>query len=237
MSMVHASAGSNEPASPHLRSEPAIVAGIAQATLPQSRVAWAQMIENYDRIRDMIEAVFPIFEDFNARIRVPGGFHLTSSARERLWETPTGRANFMIFNALVEDPCVDDPDAMWLTSIRSHDQYNTTIYSLNDRYRGVFGQRRVIFLSVADMKKREFKAGEWVDLRTISDDGVDRVACGFKVVPYRLPEGSCAAYYPETNGLVPLHSHDAMSHTPTFKAIPIKITRSKPGRSVRAEQH
>jgi anaerobic selenocysteine-containing dehydrogenase len=134
----------------------------------------------------------------------------------------------IIFNAVVEDPSVADPDAMWLTSIRSHDQYNTTIYSLNDRYRGVFGQRRVIFLSVADMKKREFKAGEWVDLRTISDDGVDRVACGFKVVPYQLPEGSCAAYYPETNGLVPLHSHDAMSHRPTFKAIPIKITRSKP---------
>jgi formate dehydrogenase major subunit len=229
MSMVHASAGSNEPASPHLRSETGIVAGIAQATLPQSRVAWAQMIENYDRVRDKIEAVFPIFEDFNARIRVPGGFHLTSSARERLWETPTGRANFMIFNGVGEDPCGDDPDAVWLTSIRSHDQYNTTIYSLNDRYRGVFGQRRVIFISARDMKKRGLRAGEWVDLRTISDDGVDRVACGFKVVPYRLPEGSCAAYYPETNGLVPLHSHDANSHTPTYKAIPIKITRSKPG--------
>jgi formate dehydrogenase major subunit len=228
MSMVHASAGSNEPASPHLRSEAAIVAGIAQAALPHSRVAWAQMIENYDRIRDGIEAVFPIFEHFNARIRVPGGFHLTSSARERLWETPTGRANFMIFKGVVEDPCVDDPDAVWLTSIRSHDQYNTTIYSLNDRYRGVFGQRRVIFLSARDMRKRGLKAGEWVDLRTISDDGVDRVACGFKIVPYRLPEGSCAAYYPETNGLVPLHSHDPKSRTPAYKAIPIKITRSKP---------
>jgi molybdopterin-dependent oxidoreductase alpha subunit len=226
MSMVHASAGSNEPASALLRSECAIVAGIAQATLPNSRVPWAHIIENYDRIREAIEAVFPIFADFNVRIRVPGGFHLSSSARERIWMTPTGRANFMIFEGIEEDLGVADKDAIWLTSIRSHDQYNTTVYSLNDRYRGVFGQRRVIFLSAPDIKKRGLRAGEQVDLTSIADDGVDRVARGFKVVPYRLPEGSCAAYYPETNGLVPLQSHDAHSHTPSYKAIPIRITRS-----------
>jgi molybdopterin-dependent oxidoreductase alpha subunit len=233
MSMVHASAGTNAPASPHLRSEPAIIAGIAQATLPRSRVAWTYLIANYDRIRDAIEAVFPIFDNFNPRIRVPGGFHLTSWARQRVWMTPTRKANFLVVAGIAEDSGVDDPDALWLTSIRSHDQYNTTIYSLNDRYRGVFGQRRVVFVSARDMVKRGLKASEWVDLQTISDDGVERIARGFKVVPYRLPQGSCAAYYPETNGLVPLNSHDAHSHTPTYKAIPIRIMRAASAPSAR----
>ena len=143
MSMVHASTGMNAPASEHLKSEPAIVASMARATLGnQSVVDWEGLVADYDRIRDAIEAVFPIFQGYNARIRVPGGFHLTSTARERIWTTPTGKANFLVYDGLCEDPDPDDSEILWLTSVRSHDQYNSTLYSLSDRYRGVFGRAR-----------------------------------------------------------------------------------------------
>src|SRR5262249_35801930 len=143
--VVQASAGRNRPASPHLLSEPAIIAGMARATLPKPRIDWEEMVANYDRIRDAIEVVFPIFKDFNKRVRKPGGFHLESTARNRVWNTPTGKANFLVFTGIEEDPHRDDPDVLWLTTIRSHDQFNTTVYALNDRYRGVYGQRRVLF--------------------------------------------------------------------------------------------
>jgi molybdopterin-dependent oxidoreductase alpha subunit len=226
MCNVQASRGSNIPASLQLWSEPAIVAGIARATLPNSKVDWSGMVANYDRIRNAIEAVFPIFDDFNARIRRPGGFHLTSTARERIWKTPTGKANFQVFPDLDEDPHLHDPDALWLTTIRSHDQYNTTIYGLDDRYRGVFGQRRVLFLNPEEMARRQFAPNDLVDLRTISTDDTERVARGFKVVAYSIPMGVCAAYYPETNGLVPLYSRDERSGTPASKAVPVRIFRS-----------
>ena len=175
MSMVHASAGRNHPASEHLRSEPAIVAGLARATLgAQSKVDWEAMIANYDVIREAIEAVFPIFRAYNERIRVPGGFHLTSTARERIWATETGRANFLVFPGMTEDQCQGDPNALWLTTMRSHDQYNTTLYSRSDRYRGVFGQRDVVFLNAREMAKRDFAAGDRVDLVTLSNDGKER---------------------------------------------------------------
>jgi anaerobic selenocysteine-containing dehydrogenase len=226
MCNVQASRGSNIPASLRLLSEPAIVAGMARATLPNSKVEWSGMVANYDRIRDAIEAVFPIFENFNERIKQPGGFHLTSTARERIWKTPTGKANFQVFPGLEEDPHLHDPDALWLTTIRSHDQYNTTVYGLDDRYRGVFGQRRVLFLSPEEMAKRQLAPNDLVDLRTISTDDTDRVARGFKVVSYSIPMGACAAYYPETNGLVPLYSRDERSGTPASKAVPVRIFRS-----------
>ena len=227
MCNVQASRGSNIPASLQLLSEPAIVAGMARATLPNSKVDWSGMVANYDRIRNAIEAVFPIFENFNERIRQPGGFHLTSTARERIWKTPTGKANFQVFPGLEEDPHLHDPDALWLTTIRSHDQYNTTIYGLDDRYRGVFGQRRVLFLSPKEMAKRKLAPNDIVDLRTISTDSTDRVARGFKLVPYDMPTGACAAYYPETNGLVPLYSRDERSGTPATKAVPVRILRNE----------
>jgi molybdopterin-dependent oxidoreductase alpha subunit len=230
MSMVHASMGMNEPASEHLRSEPAIVAGIARATLGVgSKVNWEEMIADYDRIRDAIEAVFPIFQAYNARIRVPGGFHLASTARERIWTTPSGRANFIVFAGLDEDPHQDDPEVLWLTTMRSHDQYNTTVYSPSDRYRGVFGQRDVIFLNTHEIENRGLKAGDQVDLITASTDGVERALRGFKVVEYKLPDGCCGAYYPETNPLVPLYARDARSHTPSSKSVPIRIVPSRPG--------
>ncbi|ALL70627.1 putative formate dehydrogenase oxidoreductase protein (plasmid) [Paraburkholderia caribensis MBA4] len=227
MSMVHASAGRNEPASPHLMSEPAIVAGIARATLGEtSRVPWEQMVANYDQIRDAIEIVFPIFQAYNERIRVPGGFHLTSNARERVWDTPTGRANFLVFKGLDENPWHDHPDALWLTTMRSHDQYNTTLYSHSDRYRGVFGQRDVVFMNQHELRKRGLHPGERVDIVALSTDGIERVIRSFKVVEYSLPDGCCGAYYPEVNPLVPLYAFDPQSRTPSYKSVPVKIVRA-----------
>jgi molybdopterin-dependent oxidoreductase alpha subunit len=225
--VVQASDGCNAPASPHLLSEPAIIAGMARATLPNSRIDWGAMVANYDRIRDAIEAVFPIFKDFNARVRKPGGFHLTSTARNRIWETPTGKANFLVFPGLDEDPHLDDPGVLRLTTIRSHDQFNTTVYALDDRYRGIFGQRRVLFLSREEMEKRGLAPYQLIDLKTVATDNTRRIACGFKVVPYDMPAGACAAYYPETNGLVPLYSRDEQSGTPTSKSVPVRILPSE----------
>jgi molybdopterin-dependent oxidoreductase alpha subunit len=227
MSMVHASAGRNTPASAHLLSEPAIVAGVARATLgARSVVDWDNLVADYDRIRDAIEDVFPIFQGYNARIRVPGGFHLTSTARERIWATPSGKANFLIFDGLGEDPQQNDPEALWLTTVRSHDQYNSTLYSMSDRYRGVYGQRDVVFLNEREMKRRGLAAGDRVDLVTLSTDGVERAVRNFSVVGYSFPDGCCAAYYPETNPLIPLYAHDPLSFTPSAKGVPIRIVRS-----------
>lgn len=227
MSMVHASAGRNTPASEHLLSEPAIVAGLAQATPHAAAVAdWPGFVADYDRIRDAIEDVFPIFQGYNDRIRVPGGFHLTSTARERIWATESGKANFLVFDGLGEDPDEADPDVLWLSTVRSHDQYNTTIYSLSDRYRGVFGQRDVLFISPEELVKRGLADGDRVDLTTASRDGVERVVRNFRVVAQAFPAASCAAYYPETNALVPLYAHDPVSFTPSYKGIPIRISRS-----------
>ena len=224
MSMVHASAGMNHPASQHLRSEPAIVAGLARATLGiSSKVPWEYLVEDYDRIRDTIEDVFPIFQAYNARIRIPGGFHLTSTARERIWMTPTGRANFLVFNGIGEDPHRADDSVLWLTTIRSHDQYNTTIYSYSDRYRGIFGQRDVVLINAREMARRGLSQGDRVDVITASTDGTERAVRQLRVVEYKLPDGCCAAYYPETNPLVPLYARDPMSHTPSSKAVPVRL--------------
>jgi molybdopterin-dependent oxidoreductase alpha subunit len=232
MSMVHASAGRNKPASERLLSEPAIVAGMARATLGQrSVVDWTGFVSNYDRIRDAIEDVFPIFRSYNDRIRAPGGFHLVSSARQRIRSTPSGKALFLIYDGLGEDSREDDLEALWLSTIRSHDQYNTTVYSMSDRYRGVYGQRDVVFLNKSELEKRSLHDGDRVDLVTQSTDGIERRVRNFRVVGYSFPDGCCAAYYPETNPLVPLYAHDPLSFTPSSKAIPIRLERSgaKPG--------
>jgi molybdopterin-dependent oxidoreductase alpha subunit len=227
MSMVHASAGRNRPASEHLLSEPAIVAGIARATLGEHTVVdWSGMIGNYDLIRDAIEDVFPVFQDYNARVRNPGGFHLVPPASRRVWDTPSGKANFLVFNGLGEDTSENDPDLLWLSTIRSHDQYNTTLYSKSDRYRGVYGQRDIVFLNRPEMEKRGLDEGDRVDLVTLSKDGRERRVRNFRVVGYSFPDGCCAAYYPETNPLVPLYAHDPLSFTPSSKGIPIRIERA-----------
>jgi molybdopterin-dependent oxidoreductase alpha subunit len=226
MSMVHASAGRNKPASEHLLSEPAIVAGIARATLGERTVIdWNRFVANYDLIRDAIEDVLPIFQPYNVRIRIPGGFHLESTARERIWATSSRKANFLVHEGLGEDVNVDDPDALWLSTIRSHDQYNTTLYSMSDRYRGVYGQRDVVFINASELQKRGLEDGDRVDLVTLSTDGVERRVRNFRAVGYSFPNGCCAAYYPETNPLVPLYAHDPLSFTPSSKGIPIRLER------------
>ena len=224
MSMVHASRGKLPPASPHLLSEPVIVSGIAQATLPDSRVPWSDLVADYDRIRDRIEAVFPEFEDYNARIRHPGGFRLPLHATERVWKTASGRAEFLLPSAPPAAACCA-ANALLLTTIRSHDQYNTTIYSSDDRYRGVFGRRDVVFMNQGDLADHGLAHGDLVDIETALPSCEHLRLSGFTAVAYDIARGSVAAYYPEANCLVPLNYQDKQSGTPAYKSVPVKITR------------
>ncbi|MGO4808140.1 FdhF/YdeP family oxidoreductase [Cupriavidus sp. 2MCAB6] len=231
--MVHISYGINEPASPNLMSETAIVARIAEATLGGSKIEWLWYAEDYARIRDAIEKVVEGFHDYNARIAEPGGFHLRVASRERVWKTPSGTAQFVV-HEIEQDTPIHRARAkygeklMVLMTTRSHDQYNTTIYGLDDRYRGVFGQRRVIFANRADIDMLGFAPGEFVDLIGVWDDGISRRADRFLLVEYDIPRGCMGAYYPETNPLVPLDSFADVARTPTSKSIPILLERSAP---------
>jgi formate dehydrogenase major subunit len=226
MSMVHASTGFFEPPSPQLKSEVAIVCGMAKATLPDGGIDWDGYAADYGRIRQRIEQVFPVlFADFDARIKKPGGFHLHNPPRERIWNTATRRANFLIFRGVDENPVADDPDALRLTTLRSHDQYNTTIYSLDDRYRGVFGGRMVAFMNETDMAARGLAEGDVIEIESLSDDGRRRVVSGFWVKPYAISKGSIGAYYPEANPLLPLNHYDTKSGTPAAKSIPVVVRR------------
>lgn len=233
MSMVHISYGMNVPASKNLLSEVAIVANIAHATLGSDKVDWLGMANDYSRVRDAIEQTIEGFEGYNARIAHPGGFHLRVASRERDWKTDTGKANFVV-NAIEHDTPIarakklHGERVMVLMTTRSHDQYNTTIYALDDRYRGVFGQRRVVFINRADLEMLGLKAGEWVDLTTVWDDGIDRRADSFLLVEYDIPRGCIGAYYPETNPLVPLSSVGDVCNTPTSKSIPVLLHPSAP---------
>lgn len=245
MSMVHLSSGMNAPASRELLSEPAIVARLAAATLPRSTIPWLALIEDYDRIRERIAKVIPGFEDFNARVRHPGGFHLHHPCRERIFPTKSGKAMFFA-HPLTHSPvgaaeaaieprpnpseshAADPsrlPSLLQLMTVRSHDQYNTTVYSSNDRYRGVHGLRRVCFISRADLDALGFRDGEHVDLVSVWNDG-ERVARDFRLVEYDIPAGCLAGYFPETNALVPLGSHAERARTPASKSIPVYLRRA-----------
>ena len=226
MSMVHASMGKLRPASEDLRSEPAILAGMAQAALPSSKVPWLELIADYDRIRSGIEAVFPDFEDFNSRIRIPGGFRLSLPPTVRVWKTPSGKAEFIPFRGLTEDSEIAAADVLKLTTIRSHDQYNTTIYGLDDRYRGVFGRRDVLFINEADLAIRKLEHGDVVDVETALASGIPLRLVGLTAIAYDIAPGSVAAYYPEANALVPLSYHDTQSGTPSYKSVPVRIFSS-----------
>jgi molybdopterin-dependent oxidoreductase alpha subunit len=225
MTMVHASTGTLPPASEHLLSEPAIIAGMACATLPESRVPWRELIADYDRIRDRIECVFPDFEDFNRRIRHPGGFRLPLPPTMRVWKTASGRAQFLTFPALNEDAAMAGDATLVLTTIRSHDQYNTTIYGLDDRYRGVFGRRDVVFMNEEDLAHHGIEHGDIVDIETVLPGYVDLRLNGVTAIAYEIARGSVAAYYPEANVLVPLGYHDKQSGTPSYKSVPVRISR------------
>jgi molybdopterin-dependent oxidoreductase alpha subunit len=229
MSMVHASRGALKPASEHLRSEPQIIAGMALATIPNTRVGWADLVADYRKIRDAIEAIFPEFANFNARIAKPGGFRLYVAASEREWLTPTKKANFLIYSGLDEDPRVSNREALTLATIRSHDQYNTTVYSLNDRYRGITGRRDVVFVNERDLASRGLKHGDLVDISAAPNaetKPAERVMRKLTAVAYNIAQGSIAAYYPEANVLVALDHYDARSGTPSYKSIPVVLRAS-----------
>jgi len=226
MSMVHASRGGLKPASDHLKSEPAIVAGLAKATLPNSVVQWDDLVADYSKIRDKIEAVFPAFKDFNAKIAKPGGFRLYVAASEREWLTPNNRANFLVYPGLEEDPPANDEEILTLTTIRSHDQYNTTMYGLNDRYRGITGRRDVVFVNENDLARRGLRHGDVVDV-IVADSKGSRVLRNQTAVAFHISEGSIAAYYPEANGLIALEKFDTKSGTPSYKSTPVTIRASQ----------
>jgi molybdopterin-dependent oxidoreductase alpha subunit len=220
MGIVHLSHGRLRPASDHLLSEPAIVARLAKATLGQrSSVDWDALAGDYDRIRDRIEAVIPGFEDFNRRVRQPGGFLLPNSARDRDFRTATGKAQFTIHpvprHAL-------EPGQLLMMTIRTHDQYNTTIYGLDDRYRGIYQERRVILMNLEDMRERGLVEKQVVDLVS-HFNGEQRVARRFIVVPYDIPRGCTATYFPEANVLVPVDHFAERSHTPVSKSVVITV--------------
>ncbi|QSE89415.1 FdhF/YdeP family oxidoreductase [Rhodococcus pseudokoreensis] len=228
MSMVHLSRGSLPPAGDQLRSEVAIVCGIAQALFgPEHSVPWAEFTADYDRIRDSIARVIPGFEDFNRKVRRPDGFGLPHPPRdERRFVTNTGKANFTVSElSWLPVPA----GRLILQTMRSHDQYNTTIYGLDDRYRGVKGGRRVLFISAEDLESFGYAAGDRVDLVsewTTADGGVEeRRAEDFRLVPYPTPQGNVAAYYPETNPLIPLDHVARKSNTPVSKAVTIRLEK------------
>jgi anaerobic selenocysteine-containing dehydrogenase len=217
---VQMSKGIFKPASEHLRSEPWIVAQLAKATLgARSTVDWEKMVANYDNIRDAISRVVGGCENYNERIRLRGGFFLKNPPHEGKFPTKTGKAQFKASKLeKIEVP----GGCLLLTTIRSHNQFNTTIYDYSDRYRGIEGERRVVFLNPEDIGALGLATGQVVDLTSHFDDG-ERHAYRFIVVPYPIPKGCAAAYFPETNPLVPLGSQADKSQTPTSKSIVISI--------------
>jgi molybdopterin-dependent oxidoreductase alpha subunit len=223
MAVVQASRGFLRPASAKLLSEPAIVARLATATFGvRSNIAWQALAGDYDLIRDHIARVVPGFDDYNARVRRPGGFHLPNSASERIFKTPSGRAVFTVHQLPKHNL---EPGQFLMMTIRSHDQFNTSIYGLDDRYRGIYNGRRVVFLNEDDMQSAGLVAGQTVDL-TSHFEGEERVARHFVVVPYSIPRRCAATYFPETNVLVPVRSVAEKSNTPVSKSVVISIQPS-----------
>ncbi|MBH5334329.1 FdhF/YdeP family oxidoreductase [Streptomyces pactum] len=221
MGMVHASRGRLAPAGPELLSEPAIVCRLARRVLPGSRTPWEEFADDYAAVRDRIARVIPGFEDFNARVAVPGGFALPHAPRdERRFPTATGKANFTA--AEVEYPRVPE-GRLLLQTLRSHDQYNTTVYGLDDRYRGIKGGRRVVLVHPDDAAALGFADGAYADLVGEWTDGTERRAPGFRVVHYPTARGCAAAYYPETNVLVPLDATADTSNTPASKSLVVRL--------------
>jgi molybdopterin-dependent oxidoreductase alpha subunit len=226
MSMVHLSRGSLHPPSDQVRSEVAMVCQLARTLLgPDHPVPWEQFNDDYDTVRDAIAAVVPGCDDYNRKVRAPDGFQLPHPPRDsREFPTSTGKANFAV-NPL---EWVSVPEGrLVLQTMRSHDQYNTTIYGLDDRYRGVKGGRRVVFVNPADIERFDLAEGDRVDLVSEFTNGdgqlQERRAKDFKVVGYSTPQGNAAAYYPETNPLVPLDHTAARSNTPVSKAVVIRL--------------
>jgi molybdopterin-dependent oxidoreductase alpha subunit len=224
---IHGSRGVAEPASADARSEPYIVAQMAKHTLGEkSTVDWDSWYGDYSRVRDEIAKTYPeTFHEFNERMWTPGGFPRNLPARERKWETKSGKAEFCVPESLGEDPDMPerDPQSLRLMTLRSDSQFNTTIYNLDDRFRGVSGDRMVLFMGKADMARHGVKKDDRVTLQTISDDGFQRRVAGLRIQPYELPEQCIAGYYPECNPLLPLWHYAKESKVPAAKSIPVHI--------------
>jgi molybdopterin-dependent oxidoreductase alpha subunit len=224
---MHGSRGATEPASEKACPEPFIVAGIAKATLgDRSTVDWDAWRDDYSRVRDEIATTYPdIFHDFNERMWQPGGFHRPLPARHREWKTKSGKAEFLTPHSLGEDPDMPEkvPEALRLMTLRSDSQFNTTIYNIEDRFRGVKNTRMVILMNQADIDKRHLREGQKVTLQTIADDGIDRRLDGLEIKAYEIPEGCIGGYYPECNVLLPLWHYAKESKVPGAKSIPVRI--------------
>ncbi len=218
MGVVQESKGILKPISDDLLSEPVIVCRLAKATLPNSKINWDKYLQHYDHIRNDIEKTIPGFENYNERVRKPGGFYLPNCNREARFDTASNKAQF---NIATDTQIVLQPGELLMMTIRSHDQFNTTIYGMDDRYRGIHNERRVILMNQADMNDRHLEQGDVVDLVN-NTDGRERVAHKFIVVPYPIPKGCTATYFPETNVLVPISSVADKSNTPVSKAVVVR---------------
>lgn len=220
MGVVHGSHGSLTPPSKHLKSEPEIVASIAASTLGNEDINWSGLIEDYDNIRDLIARAVNGFEDYNERLKRDNGFNLPNGARVGEFNTPSKKAIFTV-NQLAEQ--IPDGHDYIMMTIRSHDQFNTTVYGMDDRYRGIFGGRNVVFMNQGDMETEGLSQGDTVELS--NNYKVARKVAGFSVVPYDIPKGCVATYFPEANPLVPLHLHARRSHTPASKSVGVNVRR------------
>ncbi|MFG2821583.1 FdhF/YdeP family oxidoreductase [Kitasatospora sp. NPDC048365] len=223
MSMVHLSRGMKRPASPHLLSEPAVIAGLARAALPDSDTPWEWYVEDYDRIRDTMAQVLDGFEDFNRRVRLPLGFRIKQPARELVFLTPSGRAEF---SAAPLPDIVPAPGTLALGTMRSHDQWNTTIYSDNDRYRGIKNLRTLVFMNPDDLRERGITEFDPVDITATARDGSTRSVHGYLAVPYDIPRGCAAGYMPEMNVLCAIGDYSTQSDQPIMKHLKVTVVRS-----------
>ena len=226
MSMVHLSFGMKKPASPQLKSECAILAGMARATLPASATPWELYIGDYDRIRDVMAKVLDGFEDFNRRARLPLGFRIRQPARERVFLTASGHAEFS--TPPIPD-VVPPPGRLTLSTVRSHDQWNTTIYSDDDRYRGLKNLRTALFMNAEDMRDRGLKEFDLIDITSFARDGSTRSVYGYRAVAYNTPRGSVFGYMPELNLLCALADHSQQSEQPLTKHLIVEVTPAVTG--------
>jgi molybdopterin-dependent oxidoreductase alpha subunit len=224
-SCIHGSIARRQPASEHLRSEVAIVAGIAKATLPPNpKVRWDDWVGDYTHIRNEIEKTYPdMFHDFNARLFTPGGFYKGNEARERIWKTEAGKALFSVPKVMSAAGFGEAPGRYRLITMRSNDQFNTTVYGYSDRMRGIEGTRDVLLINPDEMNRAGLREGQIVSLVSDAEDGIERRVSGLKVTPFSLPDGCIGSYYPEMNPLMPLSHHDAESKTPAAKSVPVQI--------------
>ena len=224
MGVVHSSTGKLQPASKSLRSEPSIVSGIGEACFGDTPFSWTKYGSNHDETRNLIESVLPGFTDYNQRVRQKGGFYLPNGPRDGpTWNTPSGKATMHVHQfperAISEDRFI-------LMTIRSHDQYNTTIYGMDDRYRGVYNARRVVMMNPQDMHKLGLHPSDYIDLTShFNERTIDSPK--WKVVPYEIPRGNLAAYFPEANVLIPLESVAKGSNTPTSKWVEVSVVPRK----------